>query len=105
MLGIVKAGDEQFPSRAMLHALGLFVTCVIVQLLPLPDKLIIWLSPVRNGVDFNELSARASMTAVSIHANGIQSVLSIAPSRSFLGFVFLSVIVKLFYGSVRVIYA
>lgn len=75
--------------RALIAALGLFVAAIGVQLIPLPERLVAQLNPARNELAFEKLLAladRRDPLLVPDYVAGEPRSLSIAPSRTKLGF-------------------
>lgn len=74
---------------ALIAALGLFVSAIGVQLIPLPERLVTRWSPARNDLDYERLLAladRRDPLMVPEQAVGAPRTLTIAPSRTSLGF-------------------
>ena len=102
LLGLSISQGRHFPSGAVTGALVSLVIVGAFQLVPLPARAIAVVSPEAAAANYAELYAKATMQRDAMAASSTpRSTLSIAPGRTLLGLVFLSVMTLLFVGSVR----
>lgn len=77
-----------FQHRAVTVGLALFVSAIGIQLIPLPESLVVRLNPARNELNYERLLAladRRDPLVVPEEAKGAPRPLTIAPSRTRLG--------------------
>ena len=96
VLGFLERDDQRHGSArpvlrhgAVIVALILFVSAIGVQLIPLPERLVTRWNPARNELHYERLLAladRRDALLVPEQAVGAPRTLTIAPSRTWLGF-------------------
>lgn len=104
LLGFTGTAGSPPAHRGLVVALGLVVAAVLLQLVPLPARLVAAVSPARESVNYQQLFATATFREVDAVAPASPDAprpLSIEPSRSWLGLAFVAAFALLLVGSVR----
>ena len=103
-LGLLGSRGVRFPAPAIGVALAAIVAGVLLQLAPLPQRVIRAVSPASVAEDYALLYAKATMQPVEASppsAGEAFRPVSIAPSRTALGLTFLVVLIVLFVWGTR----
>lgn len=104
--GLVASQSVRFPSRALAAALIAVIVGVIVQLAPISPRVLTTLSPSSLTADYRQLYAKATMRPTDVATGSASHALrpmSIAPSRTVLGLIFLVALIVLLVGTTRAV--
>lgn len=104
VFGLSTSLDVRSSSRSVLAALVAVLLAGVVQLIPLPLTAVTAVSPAATAVSYGQLYAKATMqpdVAAPVSIATARRSLSIAPSRTVLGLVFLAAFAILLVGCVR----
>jgi O-antigen ligase len=104
VLGCGVSSDARFPARALGVAVVALLVAGLVQLAPMSRPTIASVRPASLADDYGQLYSKMTMQGAETGAatgENIRRPLSIAPTRTVLGLIFLTVLMLLFVGCVR----